>query len=92
MMSEKTAQSLADVAISCVLAGAREYLAKHKLTATPDALSACCRSWAKIKLGEALNDAKEAMACGMPQAAEMTFKASMVQAGIEAAKEAGCPA
>jgi hypothetical protein len=91
-MTEIAIQSLGDAAVACVLAGCREYLTKHNLTADPETLAACCRSWAKIKLPEALRDAKEAMACGMTQVAEQTFKATMVQAGIEAAKEAGVPA
>lgn len=39
----------------------------------------------------AIHDAQEALDCGMKEAAVMTFKASMVQAGIEAAKECGFP-
>jgi hypothetical protein len=83
--------TLADVAIQYVLRGAAQYLATHKLTATDSALAACCRAWAKIKLPEAMADAKEALACNMGSVAEMTFAASMTAAGIEAAKECGFP-
>lgn len=70
---------------------AYDYLVQHKLEATPEALTACLRSWVKIKLIEALKDAKEAFGSNMGQWAEATFRASMVLAGIEAAKEASIP-
>ena len=44
------------------------------------------RSRLKIGIDEALADARNAMACGMVDAAEMTFRASLVLIGIEAAK------
>ena len=86
-MTDQSVVALGNAVVACVLAGGREYLRTHNLTADADALAAACRSWAKIKLPEALRDAKEAMDCGMSQVAEQTFKATMFQAGIEAAKE-----
>ncbi len=71
---------------------AQEYLRIKNFKADETALLACCKSWLKIKLPEAMRDAKEAMDCGMNQAAEMTFKVTLAQGGIEAAKEAGLPA
>ena len=86
-MKERTNQDLIEVAIRITMAGAREYLKAHKLTADMTALAECCRSWMKIQLPVALADAKEALDANMGQVAEATFKASMFQAGIEAAKE-----
>jgi len=85
----KTTDNLVTAACNLAMRGAGEYLRAHNLTADPTSLSACLRSWVKIKLPEALRDAREAIECNMHQAAEATFAATMVQAGIEAAKEAG---
>ena len=71
--------------------GATHYLQVNRLTADPSALAACLRSWVKIQLPNALHDAREALDCHMNQVAEATFAASMIQAGIEAAKEASNP-
>lgn len=71
--------------------GASEYLKAHNLTADPAVLAACLRSWVHIKLPEALADSKAALDCHMGQVAEATFAATMMQAGIEAAKEASRP-
>ena len=79
---------LVDAAVTIAAHGARQYLERNKLTAKPDVLSACLSAWVKIKLPEALRDAKEALACHMEQVAQQTFAASMISAGIEAAKEA----
>ena len=91
MKTNQTTVALGDAAIRFALQGAQQYLSTNKLTADPVALSACVRSWVKIKLPEALRDAKEALACNMGKVAEMTFASSMIQAGIEAAKEASKP-
>jgi hypothetical protein len=52
----------------------------------------CLRSQLKIKIPEALIDANEALNCHMDKIAEMTFAASMAQAGIDAAKDCGTAA
>jgi len=83
--------NLGETAVAIAAEAARIYLDRHNLAATPEALSATLRSWVKSNLAEALRDAKDALDANMLQAAEITFKASMVQAGIEAAKEAGFP-
>lgn len=85
-------ESLMSVAAQIVAEGAAEYLRKNNLRADPSALASCCKSWCAIKLPEALRDAKEAMECGMDRVANQTFAATMVLAGIEAAKESGFPA
>lgn len=87
----ETTKQLGDAIILIVLRGAAEYLRAHNLAADKEALSACCSSWAKLKLPEALADYKAAMECHMEQVGEATFKATMFQAGIEAAKECGTP-
>ncbi|MGH8897007.1 MAG: hypothetical protein ACRDZ4_08310 [Egibacteraceae bacterium] len=84
-------EQLAQAAAQIAMRGAREYLNRHSLKADPAALSETLRSWVKIKLPEALKDAKDAIEAGMHQIAEQTFAASMFQAGIEAAKEASKP-
>lgn len=91
-MKTEHIDQLANVASIIVAKGAQEYLRVHNLKANPESLAACCKSWLKIQLPIALRDAKEAIDCGMTQVAEATFKASLIQAGIEAAKEAGIPA
>ena len=84
--------SLVKFAVDAAIRGAVEYLKAHNLAADPDALLSCVRSWCKIKLPEALRDAKDALDAGMSEVAEQTFAATMALAGIEAAKEAGSPA
>lgn len=90
-MTTNLADSLGKVAAVLAAAGARAYLERNHIAADPVALSECLRSWVSAKLPEALNDAREALACHMDQAAEATFRASMINAGIEAAKEASQP-
>ncbi len=83
-----TVKGLASAALGAAFRGANEYLAKHNLTAEPDALAACVKAHVKANVQSAFHDASEALACGMEQAAIATFQASMVLAGIEGAKEA----
>jgi hypothetical protein len=85
----KDSTELVDAACIIAARGASEYLKAHNLVAERDALARCLKSWVKAKWQEAMNDAKEALDCGMGQYAERTFAATMMQAGIEAAKEAG---
>lgn len=84
-------EQLADAAGIIAANGAREYLRVHNLTASKEALSACLVSWIKAQMPVALADAKQAFDCHMDEIAVTTFKASMIQAGIEAAKEASFP-
>jgi len=86
-----TVDALGDAAVRIASRAAWMYIRQHDLTATTEALSSCLTSWCKIKLPEALRDAKAALDAHMPQAAEATFQATMALAGIEAAREAGFP-
>jgi len=84
------AAAVAQLAERIAANSALQYLRTHSLHADPKALAECVRSWIKIKLPEALNDAFDALSIpGMGKVAEATFAASMAQAGVEAAKEAG---
>lgn len=86
----ETAQFGDKIALIAIRA-ANQYLATHGLTADKPALAACLSSWLKIKLPEAIADAKEAMDCGMDEIGKQTFALTIAQAGIEAAKECGFP-
>lgn len=83
--------TLGKIAGIAVIQGARDYLKANKLTADDTVLKACAASWMRAKMPEALKDAKDALACGLAKVAEQTFVASMMLAGIEAAKEAAVP-
>ena len=84
-------EKLIEVGAVAAMSAAVEYLDGHNLKANKDALFECVQSWMKAKLQAALHDAKEAIDANMPKIAEATFLATMRQAGIEAAKEAGFP-
>ena len=90
-MMTASIDSLGDLGAKTAMRSAANYLHQHKMTANVDALLECLRSWCKIQLPRALDDAKKAADCGMDEAAIATFTASMAIAGIEAAKEAGFP-
>lgn len=84
-------EKLIDKAFGFVVNGARAYLDVHNLKADDKVLCECIKSWMKINLKGALDDAREAFDCGMSDIAIASFAASMKLAGIEAAKEAGFP-
>lgn len=86
-----TPEQLGTSAANTAARAAITYLNEHNLEVESGALAACLNSWIKIKLPEALHDAKEAIDAHMYAAAETTFRATMALAGIEAAKEAGFP-
>lgn len=86
-----TIDGLGTVAANVAMKAAVEYVRVHRLQYDAEALCNCIKSWCKIMLPQALKDAKEAIDCGMTAIAEMTFKATMAKAGIEAAREAGMP-
>ena len=84
---------LTEAAITIAARSASIYLERHNLKAeSPESLAESLWAMVKFRLPEALRDAKEALACGMGKVAEMTFAATMAEAGIDAAKEAGFPA
>jgi hypothetical protein len=87
----KPVDNLAVLAWRAAVVAAHKYLEANHLRADADALAECCKSWCKIKLPEAMADARKALECGMDMVAERTFIASMMLAGVEAAKEAGFP-
>lgn len=91
-MSDSSLQLLADIAVSDAALSARAYLAKNGLSATTDALVECLCSHIKAAIPTAIHDAKEVLNVGMGAAAVATFRASMVAAGIKAAKECGAVA
>lgn len=72
--------------------GSQEYLRAHNLSADSSALATAIQKWVKASFDTALDDAKQALDCGMGAVAEQTFAASMMQAGITAAKEVTEPA
>ena len=77
--------------LTIVRTAAERYLAQKHLVADSTALAACCQSWLKIKLPQALADAREAFAAHMNQIGVQTFTTTLILAGIEAAKETGSP-
>lgn len=68
--------------------GAQEYLHVHNLQCDTSRLAECVSRHCQLQLKQALANAKVAFDCGMEQVGMATFKASMIQAGIDAAKEA----
>jgi len=84
--------NLGTLAAETAMRAAAEYVRANGLKVLDyEAATACIRSWCKIKLPEALAAAKAALDCHMDKVAEMTFKAIMAEAGIEAAKEFAWP-
>lgn len=89
--TDTAVKGLGGAAAQIAMKAAAEYLHQHKLTAAPEALEGCLRSWCRIKFPEAMADAKAALDAHMDDIATQTFAATMALAGIEAAKEAGFP-
>jgi len=82
---------LVETAADIAMKAAAEYARVNGLKYETEAMVACLRAHLKAGWKAALYDAKQALDAGMPQVAEATFKASMAQIGIEAAREAGFP-
>jgi hypothetical protein len=80
-------KQLCDSAVRIAIRGAHEYLRVHDLKADPDPLANSILQRVKERMPEALDDATKAVQCNMHQVAEATFRASMIQAGIDAAKD-----
>lgn len=76
---------LAQVFANVMMQAAVEYCAQHKIAVNSEHLSQCLRAH-KERIRGALHDAKDAFDANMPQVAEITFRASAAQAGIDAAK------
>ncbi len=90
-MAARRIENLPQLAIVVATRGAMEWLKAHNLVADDDALVERVKSWCRIKFPVAVKDARQAYESGRLDAAILTFDASMVQAGIEAAKEASWP-
>lgn len=92
-MTDTNINRLATIAAETCMKAAAEYIICNNLKVVDyDAATACLQTWCKSKLDEALADAKQALDANMGQIAEITFKATMAKAGIEAAKEFAIPA
>jgi len=90
-MRQQDIEHIQEQIMRTAIQAAKLYLKEHDLVWKPDVLAECITSWVKIKLPEALKDAKQAYEIGMNQWGNQTWYASFVLAGIEAAKEAGVP-
>lgn len=87
-MNMASIDRLGDMAANVTLHAAVNYVRSKNLSVTDyEAAAECIKRHCKGNLDVALRDAKEAIECGMTSAAEATFRLSMVQAGINAAKE-----
>jgi hypothetical protein len=87
-MNNDSLKALADQAIRFVVNGSSDYLRKHGIDPREhlDALLPLLREEATKGAAEALDDAAAAYAANMPQVAEQTFAATMLLAGVAAAK------
>ncbi len=90
-MVARRIDNLPQLAIVVAYRGATEWLEANRHEADEASLIECVKSWCRIKFPVAVKDARQAYEAGHLDAAILTFDASMVQAGIEAAKEAGWP-
>lgn len=83
-------ERLAEEMMRMAAEGSRMYLETHKIpvhSVNVEELLLALRSHVKAHINEALTDAQEALEHGMTAVAMATFKASMMQAGVDAAKE-----
>jgi 3-polyprenyl-4-hydroxybenzoate decarboxylase len=87
--ADESINTLGKLAGDVMSRAAIAYLKKNgKLTlASADALEEPLKRHSRIALPQALEDAKAALDCGMRDAAQLTFKATLALAGIAAAKE-----
>ena len=84
--------TLAKTAANIAMNAAAKYIRHHNLKVVDYNVACdCLKGWIKLSLPQALEDAKAALDANMSQIAQTTFRASMAQAGIEAAKEFGFP-
>lgn len=88
--SEVDLNALADAAIATARMAAVARLRVNHAIPTDD-LDGIVKDEVAKALPEALDDAKEALECGMTDAALQTFSASMAIAGIAAANRACLP-
>lgn len=82
---------LASAAATIAMTAAADALRRLKLQADPEMLAGALRLSVAGHLAQAIADAREALQLGMQDTATATFAASMRLAGIEAARQVGCP-
>ena len=89
-MSEQQMDELVRIAADTAMRAAADYVRLNGIAVTDyeQAIQAL-RSEVKLAMDEALDEAKKASECGMDQIAVCTFRASMMAAGIRAAKQFG---
>lgn len=85
-------ETLGEAAVTIVAKSAVTWMNANGMKPISDeAFFECVKSMTKIRLPEALADAREAFAANMDAIAIETFRVSMSLAGIEAAKECCTP-
>jgi hypothetical protein len=73
--------------MTIVVRAYQAWFAAHPEAREGDGKLECIKANAKIRLPQALAEARQAIEIGMVQVAEKTFAATMALAGIDAAKE-----
>lgn len=87
-MSEQQQDQLVRIAADTALRAAADYVRLNKIEVKDyDLATQVLRAEVKLAMDEALDDAAQATKCGMGQVAVATFRASMMAAGIRAAKQ-----
>jgi hypothetical protein len=82
----KSVDDLGTMGANAAMKAAADYVRTHGLIVDVDALVTALRTYCREALDTAMADAKEAVDCGMYQAALATFTATFRLAGINAAK------
>lgn len=89
-MSEQQMDELIRIASDTAMRAAADYIRLNGIAVTDyEQATQALRSEIKLALNDALDEAKKASDCGMDQVAVCTFRASMMAAGIRAAKQFG---
>lgn len=89
-MSEQQMDELVRIAADTAMRAAADYCRLNQIEVKDfDAATQILRAEVKIAIDEAIGDANKAAKCGMDKIAVTTFRASMMQAGIRAAKQFG---
>ena len=89
-MSEQQMDELVRIAADTAMRAAADYCRLNSVKVMDfEAATQILRAEVKVAMNEALDDAKKAVSAHMSQVAVQTFRASMMQAGIRAAKQFG---
>lgn len=75
---------LGEAAVTIAARAARAYADRHGIALDVDRLVPVLRERLRVRLPEALADARRALEAGMPEVAEQTFAATIALAGVEA--------